>query len=88
MLTRLKDQITKWRNPSLTNKTSIAQVEADSKIWFPPPVWEQFKREMIKGDEIWEFASPPKTWDMLMGRAGIALVRKGKVIHTLVTRMN
>ncbi len=85
---RFQDWITKLRNPDLTRKTSIAEVEATGRHWVPPPVWEAFKGKMIRGDELWEFASPPETWDMLMGRAGIALVRKGKAIDWIVTALN
>ncbi len=83
-----KDWITKLRNPNLTRKISIAEVEATSPIWVPPPLWEAFKGKMIRGDELWEFSSPPETWHMLLGRAGIALVRKGKAIDWIVTAMN
>jgi hypothetical protein len=88
MVNALKDWITKLRNPELTNKTSVAEVETAGRIWFPPPIWEAFKGQMIKGDELWEFSSPPETWRMLLGRAGIALVRKGKIIGALVTKRN
>ncbi len=40
------------------------------------------------GDELWRFASPEPTWAHLCGRAGIALVRDGRVIYAIVTMMN
>jgi hypothetical protein len=43
---------------------------------------------MLPGDEVWEFSSPPELWQRLMGRAGIALVRNGRSIAHVVTRMN
>jgi len=52
MLAMFKDWLTKWRNPELTNKTSVAQVEASKRLWVPPPIWEQFKSQMIEGDEL------------------------------------
>ena len=88
MLTRLKDRLTKSRNPELTTKTSVAEVEASTRHWVPPPVWAQFKSQMKPGDELWEFCSSPETWRMYMGRAGIALVRKGKIMASLVTKLN
>ena len=88
MLTVFTDWLTKLRNPELTNKTSVAQVEASTRLWVPPPVWEQFKSQMKKGDELWEYSSPPETWRMYMGQAGIALVRRGKVVARLVTARN
>jgi len=88
MLTMFKDWLTKLRNPELTNKTGVVQVEASTRLWVPPPFWEQFKSQMRPGDELWEFSSPPETWRMYMGRAGIVLVRKGKIIASLVTARN
>jgi hypothetical protein len=43
---------------------------------------------MLPGDEVWEFSSPPELWQKLMGRAGVALVRDGRSIAHVVTRMN
>ncbi len=88
MLTTFKDWLTKLRNPELTNKTSVAQVEASTRLWVPPPVWGQLKSQMRPGDELWEFCSSAESWRMYMGRAGIALVRKGKIIASLVTKLN
>jgi hypothetical protein len=31
---------------------------------------------MLPGDEVWTFTSPPQSWQRLMGRSGIALVRE------------
>jgi hypothetical protein len=50
--------------------------------------WRALRAEMQEGDELWEFTSPPESWANLGGRAGIALVRDGEVVRTLVTRMN
>jgi hypothetical protein len=52
------------------------------------PQWEALKGKMCPGDEIWTFSSPTETWRKLIGRGGIALVRDGKVISTIITRMN
>lgn len=51
-------------------------------------LWEQWKQNMQPSDRIVEFQSPPDSWAQLAGRAGFALVRDGKVVDTLVTRMN
>lgn len=50
--------------------------------------WKTLITRMIEGDELWEFNSPEDTWENLCGRAGIALVRNGEVIDTLITMMN
>ena len=43
---------------------------------------------MQPGDELWEWSSPPRSWGMMMGRAGIALVRNGRVLTEILTMMN
>jgi hypothetical protein len=50
--------------------------------------WQRIKEQMQPGDELYKFRSPPETWANLAGRAGIALVRDGKVIDTLLTALN
>lgn len=40
------------------------------------------------GDQLYRFSSPPETWRMMMGRAGIALVHDGKSISYIETMMN
>ena len=41
-----------------------------------------------EGDELWRFSSPGWTWEALMGRSGIALVRNGHPIAHVGTIMN
>jgi hypothetical protein len=43
---------------------------------------------MLPGDEVWKFSSPPQSWQQLMGRAGVALVREGRSIAHVITSMN
>lgn len=50
--------------------------------------WETLKSQIAEGDELWEFSSSSESWEHLAGRAGIALVRDGKAIDSLVTLMN
>lgn len=50
--------------------------------------WERLKSEMKPGDKLVRFASPVESWRNLAGRAGIALVRDGRVIAAMVTLMN
>ncbi len=50
--------------------------------------WEELKRRMQPGDRLVNFVSPSDSWKHLAGRAGIALVRDGKVIAAFVTMMN
>jgi hypothetical protein len=50
--------------------------------------WEKLKADMQPNDELWTFSSPPRTWEDLAGRAGIALVRDGQAIEIIVTMLN
>lgn len=50
--------------------------------------WRKLLEQMQDGDELWEFMSDDESWEMLAGRAGIALLRDGKIIAEIVTRMN
>jgi hypothetical protein len=50
--------------------------------------WQALLAERQEGDEIWEFRSPPDTWKHLFGRAGVALVRDGRIGRCIVTMMN
>jgi len=47
--------------------------------------WESFKAQMLDGDELVEFCSDRRSWEMLMGCAGYELVRDGKVVDQIVT---
>ena len=50
--------------------------------------WQEFLSTMEPGDELWNYSSPPESWKNLAGRAGIALVRRGKIIANITTLMN
>jgi len=50
--------------------------------------WEALKSRMRPGDELWTYQSPPDSWKALHGRRGIALVRNGSVIDSILTAMN
>jgi hypothetical protein len=43
---------------------------------------------MQPSDELWRYSSPPRSWGLMMGRGGIALVRNGRVLCDVTTRMN
>lgn len=46
---------------------------------------ERLGVEPQPGDEVWSFSSPASHWKALAGRAGDALVRDGRVRHTVLT---
>ena len=54
----------------------------------PNKEWEELKSQMKEEDEIRTFSSPKDYWENLAGRAGYALVRKGKAIAGIITLMN
>jgi hypothetical protein len=88
----------------LIEKVTVAEAEAahpgikdDRVARFPDAAkpfgfrhreWEEFKVQMLPADELWTFSSPPDSWGDLAGRAGVALVRNGVPIGTIVTVMN
>jgi hypothetical protein len=93
----LKDVIPKgW----LKQKTTIEKAEqahqVSDKRLGPKPVpfgfinarWEEFKAGIRPGDELWEFSSPDRSWKDLAGRAGFCIVRQGRIIDAIITRMN
>ena len=84
----------------LTQKTTRLEVEALHTISIPElgplPVafgfqnaeWLEFIAKMQDGDELWRFTSSAGSWEHLCGRAGIALVRRGEIVDSIVTVMN
>jgi hypothetical protein len=50
--------------------------------------WVDLKAAMRPGDELWTFASSLESWQALAGCAGIALVRDGKIVATMITMVN
>ena len=49
------------------------------------PAWGE---QIQPGDEIREYCSPLWTWGSLCGREGIVIVRDGKVIGGMITRVS
>jgi hypothetical protein len=84
----------------LTRRVTVEEAEAahlvSSDRLGPKPVpfgfqnarWQELLSEMREGDELWHFSSPPKTWASLSGRAGYAVVRRGRVVASIVTLRN
>lgn len=50
--------------------------------------WEEFKARIQDGDELWEFSSPPESWERLAGRSGLCIVRDGIIINVMITIIN
>lgn len=89
-------QLLKW----LTKQLTLAEAEAKYSVQddrlgesplpfgFQSNEWSSLVAKIQEGDELWEFKSPPEHWKKKRGRAGIALVRDGELIDSLVTLMN
>jgi hypothetical protein len=92
----LEYMIKEW----LTKRTTFDQAEAENSVkddrlddkpvpfGFQNARWVEFRGKFREGDELWEFSSPPDTWQNLCGRAGVAIVRHGKIVDSFVTVMN
>src|SRR5262249_36857303 len=85
-------------NEWLLARTSVSWVEErhleELFVLAPSPyfldfdaiVWEALKEMMTYGDELWTFCSHPhEPKGQMMGTAGVALVRAGKVIGSHAT---
>lgn len=80
-----RDNIPRWQDqPERANRYPVLKLP----FGFQNGVWRRLKERMQPGDELWEFSSPPESWAHLAGRSGIALLRDGQVIGSIITRMN
>jgi hypothetical protein len=82
---------------SLWKKTTVVEAEAHptrlrsgelKPFGYVNDQWEALKAKLRPGDELYRFNSSRESWGRLAGRAGIALVRQGKIIATVITKMN
>jgi hypothetical protein len=70
----------------LTERITEADVEAENDFKSSPDFaedWERLIRKRQPGDELWRFAPPPGEIEI----RGVALVRRGNVISTLVGQL-
>jgi hypothetical protein len=82
----------------LTEKTTIEDTEADIFRYSGPEQqapgdpwyddWQEFKAQLKPGDELWNWSSPPESWRMMGGRAGVAIVRNGEIVAVHLIHMN
>lgn len=75
-------------NPGIDDERVARFPEAALPFGFQHGRWLAFKANLRPGDELWTFASPPDSWQHLAGRAGIAIMRGGRVVRTFVTIVN
>lgn len=50
--------------------------------------WTALRALIQPGDQLFEYWSPPDSWQHLAGRAGIVLMRDGRPVADIVTLMN
>jgi hypothetical protein len=74
--------------PGITDDRVKNFPDAAKPFGFRHAEWEALKTHMQPGDQLWTFMSPPKSWEDLAGRSGIALVRNGAPIEIIVGAMN
>jgi hypothetical protein len=85
-----------WLQKRVTPQQAEAAHMVSSPKLGPRPVpfgfahymWRAVREMMIDGDELWDYRSSPESWANLAGRAGIALVRQGRVIACFTTCLN
>ena len=75
-------------NPGITDDRVERFPEAAKPFGFQNREWEELKALVLPGDEIRIFSSSSESWQHLAGRAGVALVRDGVPIRTILTMMN
>ncbi len=88
--------VREWLESRITVEEAEATHLVEHERLGPAPVpfgfqndcWREMVSMMTEGDELWEFCSPPESWEHLAGRAGIALVRDGEIVESIVTMMN
>jgi len=49
---------------------------------------QAFKARLQPGDEVWSYDAPQAAWQDLHGERGLAIVRAGQVVETLVLMEN
>jgi hypothetical protein len=64
------------------------RVESMQPFGYTREAWLKLIASMQPKDELWTFCSPEINWRFSCGREGVALVRAGRVIDTIITRMN
>ncbi len=50
--------------------------------------WKALLDQMVDGDELWEFCSPPESWRHHAGSELIALVRSDQIVAAILTRLS
>jgi hypothetical protein len=68
-----------------SHTVAIAHIDEELGDWIQ---WQNLKAKLRPGDEIWQFSTPGPSWEDLMGWAGYAAFRDGKLIGVVTTEEN
>ena len=49
---------------------------------------DRLLEQMANGDELWEFLTSARSWRLRRGRGGLALVRSGDIVASVLTKMS
>jgi len=85
-----------WLTYKITTKISDTEFQESGVKWndYTDPFnltsfrWDNLKKEMKDGDELWLFSSPDESWIMLSGRCGICIVRDGEIVRSELAIMS
>lgn len=50
--------------------------------------WVKTKMVLSVGGELWEYNSPPETWERMCGEGGFCVVRNDEIVYYFTTVMN
>lgn len=88
------------KNRGLCKQITVEEAELENMVKTdrlgPNPVpfgfihgqWLHFKGLIREGDQLWTFCSSGDSWENLAGSEGLCIVRNGKVVANIITRMN
>ncbi|SHH97360.1 hypothetical protein [Desulfofustis glycolicus] len=70
---------------NLGKKTTIQEVEDEYGLGFE---WEKLKPFIRNNDELWAYDTDQESWDHLAGESGVALVRDGEIIASIMIEIS
>ena len=84
------EQIEQERTPPWINVTEIKRRTDVPHLpfGFGYDRWVEFKQEYGPGDELYFFTTQKRSWEYLMGSEGYLLLRKDKIVRTILARIN
>lgn len=83
----LPDSVREWARGEV-DRAAEGAAQAGIPFGYCYLDWLMLDRRQLPGDELWEYDSGGEMWAKLVGRAGVALVRDGRIIGVLTTAMS